>query len=159
MNQVDNSAFRPTIWQKDPARQRRQEPVTDAGVIHLRMLDLFDKHDIVRLRETLHPRYQYTGPDGVSRSGPDAGVAICAGTLNAFPDLRITVDHHHSLANVSVVEFTLRGTNLGPIGRTGAIGKTCRLRTCSVIEVRDGKIYREREYYDERTLRKQLGLD
>jgi ketosteroid isomerase-like protein len=29
---------------------------------------------------------------------------------------------------------------------------------CDVIEVRDGKVYREREYYDQMTMMQQLGV-
>jgi predicted ester cyclase len=36
-------------------------------------------------------------------------------------------------------------------------GKTMALPVCNVIEVRDGKIYREREYMDMMTMMTQLG--
>ena len=133
--------------------------MADAGAIHLEMLELFDRHDLVRLRETLHPDYSYRGPDAVERKGPEAGMAVVAGALAAFPDLRVAVDHHYCFDDISVVEFTVRGTHLGPLGHIPASGKSYELVQCAVVEVRDNKIYREREYYDLRNLRKQLGVD
>jgi hypothetical protein len=76
--------------------------------------------------------------------------------VTAFPDLRIDLTHQHACGEASVLEGTLRGTHRAGLGPIPATGKTIELGLCDVIEVRDGKVYREREYLDQMT---KLGMD
>jgi steroid delta-isomerase-like uncharacterized protein len=132
--------------------------MADAAAIHLEMLDLVNRRDIARFREMLHPDYTYTGADGVELQGPDAGVAQVEGFVNAFPDLRLDLTHHYPCGDVSVIEFRGRGTHQAELEGIPATGKSLDVVVCDLIEVRDGKVYREREYYDQMTIMQQLGV-
>jgi ketosteroid isomerase-like protein len=54
--------------------------------------------------------------------------------------------------------FAARGTHTGPLGPIPATGKSAEVVVCDIVEIRDGKIYREREYYDQLTMMQQLGV-
>jgi ketosteroid isomerase-like protein len=58
---------------------------------------------------------------------------------------------------VSITEFTARGTHKEDLPGIPATGRRVEVVACDVIEARDGKIYRRREYYDELSFREQLG--
>jgi steroid delta-isomerase-like uncharacterized protein len=132
--------------------------MADAAAIHLEMLDAVNKRDIPRFRDLLHPDYTYTGADGVEHQGPDAGVAQVETFVAAFPDLRLDLNNHHAAGDASVVEFTARGTHEAELEGIPATGKSIEIVVCDVIEVRDGKVYREREYFDQMTMMQQLGV-
>lgn len=115
--------------------------------------------DLAAVRETYHPDYTYTGGDGVEQKGGDAGVAVCEAYFAAFPDLSLEFRHEYAVDEAtSIIEVTARGTHTGPLDDIPATGKSIEMIVCNVVEVRDGKIYREREYYDTLSLLTQLGV-
>jgi steroid delta-isomerase-like uncharacterized protein len=132
--------------------------MADAAAIHLEMLEKVNKRDIAGFREMLHPEYTYLGSDGVEHQGPDAGVNQVETFVNAFPDLTLTTRSHHATGDISTIEFTGRGTHTAELAGIPPTGKTIDVIVCDVIEVRDGKVYREREYYDQLTMMQQLGV-
>jgi steroid delta-isomerase-like uncharacterized protein len=132
--------------------------IVDATAMHLDYLDRVNHADLGRIRAMFHKDYTYTGADGVEQRGPEAGVAQVQGFVTAFPGLTLTANHRHVVGDVSIIEATARGTHTAALGPIPATGKSIEIVVCDVIEVRDGKIYREREYYDEMSLMKQLGL-
>ena len=54
--------------------------------------------------------------------------------------------------------MTIRGTHTGLLMDIPATGKAVEVPGCNVIEVRDGLIYREADYFDTGTLMQQLGV-
>ena len=75
---------------------------------------------------------------------------------DAFPDGRIDIVNIKDAGDTAIVEFVGRGTHKGELMHC-ATGKTLALPVCNVMEIRDGEIYREREYMDVMTLMTQLG--
>jgi steroid delta-isomerase-like uncharacterized protein len=79
-----------------------------------------------------------------------------------FPDGRITVDNTLAAGDTVVVEFSGRGTHTGTLrtsmGDIPATGKSLTLHLCDVLEFRDGKIVRQRSYFDSGSMMAQLGL-
>jgi steroid delta-isomerase-like uncharacterized protein len=132
--------------------------MADAAGIHVEMLECVNKRDLARFRELLHPDYTYTGADGVEHEGPDAGVGVVETFTTAFPDLILNLNQHHSCGEVSVIEFTARGTHHAALEAIPPTGKSIEVVVCDVVEVRDGKVYREREYFDQMTMMQQLGV-
>lgn len=82
---------------------------------------------------------------------------------DAFPDARGDVTNQISEGSQVLSEVMFRGTHTGPLaGAMGIIpptGKAVELRVAIVSWFRDGKVQRERTYFDLTTLTKQLGLD
>jgi predicted ester cyclase len=55
-------------------------------------------------------------------------------------------------------EFIGRGTHRGDLMGIAPTGRPIHIPVCEVLELRDGKIYREREYIDMAYLLTQLGV-
>jgi steroid delta-isomerase-like uncharacterized protein len=131
----------------------------DAATIQKEMLDAVERRDFERLRELAHPDYTYVGGDGVERAGADASVAVAELYTTAFPDLSFEVRASHAPSDgVAVLEIVARGTQTGPLADIPPTGRRAEVVACNVVEVRDGKIYREREYFDSLSLMQQLGV-
>lgn len=82
---------------------------------------------------------------------------------DAFPDAKGEVTNQFAEGDQVLTEVTFRGTHTGPLagamGIIPATGKPVELRLAIVSWFRDGKIQRERSYFDLATLTTQLGLD
>ena len=61
-------------------------------------------------------------------------------------------------AIVSFNDRTLLATHQGELMGIAPTGRRVEVPVCNVIEVRDGKIYAEREYFDTAHLMQQLGV-
>ena len=57
-----------------------------------------------------------------------------------------------------MLEIVARGTHTGPLDGIPPTGRRAEVVGCNVVEIRDGKIHRERDYYDTMALMQQLGL-
>ena len=111
----------------------------DAATIQREMFAAVEGRDFDRLRELIHPDYTYIGGDGVERAGAEAAVAVAEYYTTAFPDLSFEVRAGHAPSDdVAILELIARGTHTGPLG--------------------DGRIIREREYFDTFAIMSQLGL-
>lgn len=95
----------------------------------------------------------------MERKGADAVVAICETYTTAFPDFSLEIRNQFSPSpGVSILEGTVRGTHKGHLHGIPATGRTVEFVFCHVVEVRDGKVHREREYYDGLSIMQQLGV-
>jgi steroid delta-isomerase-like uncharacterized protein len=132
--------------------------MADVASIHREMFDVVQHRDLTRLRDLYHSEYTYRGPDG-EQGDTEAGVAVAEAYLSAFPDLAFTVEHQFTPdETTSVIELTARGTHQGELEGIAPTGRAIELVGCNVIEVVDGKIRREREYFDSMSLMVQLGV-
>lgn len=111
-------------------------------------IECWNRRDWDRQRSLMHPQYTYTGGDGVEQRGPDAGLAIARMFAAAFPDGRIEIVNCRADGDFVTTEFIGRGTHKGDLMGVAPTGKTVNIPVCNVIELRDGKVYREREYMD-----------
>ena len=131
----------------------------DAATIQREMFAAVEGRDFNRLRELAHPDYTYIGGDGVEQAGADAAVAVAELYTTAFPDLRFEVRASHApSADLAILELVAHGTHTGPLNGVPPTGRVAAVVACNVIETRDGKILREREYFDTHSLMQQLGL-
>jgi ketosteroid isomerase-like protein len=123
----------------------------------------FDAHDLDRFRGML-------ADDAVLRvaggsmvfSGPEAISAAVGATMEAIPDLRVSVTNAFASGAHGVAEVVREGTNTGPVrlpaGESPPTGLPVRLPECVVFEVRDGKIVLMVPYADQLDAMSQLGL-
>ncbi|NYD40483.1 ester cyclase [Nocardioides panaciterrulae] len=97
---------------------------------------------------------KFIGPDGVRRY--DSNWA------EGFPDGEITVDNILDAGDCVVVEFTGRGTHTGTLptsmGPIPPTGRQLTLSLCDVLEFQEGKVKRQRSYFDTGSMMMQLGL-
>jgi len=132
--------------------------MADAGSIARESFEVWNKRDFARLREMYHPDYTYTGGDGQVQKGPQAGLAVAEMFANALPDGRIEIVNIYTAGNVAVTEFIGRGTHDGDLMGIAPTGRKLVQPVCNVMEMKDGKIYREREYMDVMHMMQQLGV-
>jgi steroid delta-isomerase-like uncharacterized protein len=121
-------------------------------------LEAWNKRDFDRMRGLMHPDYTYTGGDGKEQKGREAGLAVSQMFAGAFPDGRIDVVNLKDFGDTVLVEFIGRGTHRGDLMGIAPTGRSVTIPVCDVLELRDGKIYREREYMDMVTIMVQVGV-
>lgn len=79
---------------------------------------------------------------------------FAAGFLDAVPDLKLELVHSAIGRENGTIEWVLSGTDKG-VFKTG---KPFSVRGASVLDVRDGRISRNLDYYDSAGLMRQVGL-
>ena len=133
--------------------------MSDSTNIMRQYMEAVPRRDFVRIRELLHPQYSYTSGDGQRQEGPEAGVAVAQMYTAAFPDLKLEIKRMHAAGDdVVITEFIVRATHQGELMGIAPTGRKVEVLVCNVIEVRDGRIYAEREYLDTAHLMQQLGV-
>ena len=121
-------------------------------------VEAWNNRDFDLMRDLMHRDYTYTGGDGQEQKGPEAGLAMSRLTASAFPDGRINVVNIKELGDTVLAEFIGRGTHRGDLMGIAPTGRLVSIPVCEVFELRDGKIYRERQYMDMATMMTQLGV-
>ena len=121
-------------------------------------LDAWNNRDFDRMRELLHPDYTYAGGDGQEQKGPEAGLAVAKMFANAFPDGRVEILNAKEVGDTAFVEFIGRGSHGGDLMGIAPTGRPVNIPICEVTEVRDGKVYRVRQYLDFANVMAQLGV-
>ena len=131
--------------------------MSDPGAVAREYFEAWNRRDWDRFRELYHAEYSYSGVGG-KRQGPEGHLAIAQMFAGAFPDGRIELQHVYTVGAVAITEFVGRGTHQGDVMGIPATGQPVSMPVCNVIEVRDGKIYAEREYMDLAHMMQQLGV-
>lgn len=126
--------------------------------VHRQLLDAWNRRDWDGLRSLYHSEYTYIGPDGKEVVGREAGLNLSRMYATAFPDGKLESKGVTTSGNTSVCEFVARGTHKGDLRGIAPTNKHIEINICNVIELRDGTIYREREYFDMMTMLVQLGV-
>jgi steroid delta-isomerase-like uncharacterized protein len=132
--------------------------MADPATMARQYLEAWNRRDWAAYTGVMHAGYSYTGGDGQTQKGSEAGLAVGQMFANGFPDGTIEIKSIHATGNVAVVEFVGRGTHKGELMGIAPTGKKLELPVCDVIEFRDGKIYAEREYFDVMHMMQQLGV-
>ena len=124
-----------------------------------RMFDAWNNRDWGTIRSALHPECIYTGPDGQQARGIEDCLAVAwTDFASGFPDGRVELKAFYGDGDVVVTEFILRATHTGTWEGIAPTGKTVEVDFCNVMEFRDGKVFRERDYLDTLGLFVQLGV-
>ena len=79
-------------------------------------------------------------------------------SLAPFPTAASTSSTSRRLGDTVLVEFIGRGTHRGDFMGIAPTGRPVTIPVCNVLELRDGKIYREREYIDMANILVQIGV-
>ena len=132
--------------------------MSDPASIGRDFLESFNRRDFDHIRSLFHDQYSYTGGDGQRHDGPEAGMVNPQMYASAFPDVQIEIRSIHVAGNTAAVEFTARGTHQGELMGIAPTGRKIEVTVCTILEIRDGKIEAEREYYDSAHMMQQLGV-
>lgn len=94
---------------------------------------------------------------GVVNHGKEELRQFGSGFLAAMPDVEFRLNSKVAGQDRAALEWTMTGTQTGPLGDLPATGKSCTVRGSSVLELRNGLFSRCSDYWDMMTLLKQLG--
>jgi steroid delta-isomerase-like uncharacterized protein len=119
--------------------------------------DAWNSRDFEKMKTLFHANYTFTGPDGKEQAGPEAGLKTARMWATAFPDGKINVQKTFTQGDVTICEFIGRGTHNGELLGVKPTGKTVSINVVNIMEIKDGKIFREREYLDMLSLMMHLG--
>jgi len=124
---------------------------------HIRCENL---HDVEAVMATFGIDATYDDePWADHRTGRDGVRSYYGELIRALPDLAIEVKQWHVASESVVLEVIIRGTHLGPWRGLPATGRRMEFPLCGVYAFdADGKLARERIYYDRGTVMGQLGL-
>jgi steroid delta-isomerase-like uncharacterized protein len=125
--------------------------------IHREVAEAWNKRDFAALQNLMDDQYSFTGGDGKEASGPSAGIEVARMWANAFPDGRLEVRHVYTQGNTAIAEMVGRGTHTGNLLAIAPTGRPVEVVICNVMELRNGKVYREREYLDMMSVLQQIG--
>ena len=133
--------------------------MSEIEVLHKSIFTAVESHDVERITEIYHHDAVHMTSDGMAHNAQQYVKEIIRSFGSAFPDLSIKIRNHYVLNDsVSIVEYIFSGTHKGEFEGIDPTGKTMEVAGCSVIEVRNGKIVQERDYYDTMALLTQLGV-
>ena len=119
--------------------------------------ECWDRHDWERARSLMHSQYSFTDSDGRELSA-EATLAEAQMYTAAFPDSHFDIKTLRSDGDFVTAEFVVTGTHKGDLMGISPTNKKVSMPGCAVIELRDGKVHRERGYMDMMHLMKQLGV-
>jgi steroid delta-isomerase-like uncharacterized protein len=126
--------------------------------IHQEIAECWNRRDFGGLRNLCHAEYSFTGGDGAEqRGGPDVAVGVARMWADAFPDGRLEVKRVYAQGNTAIAEMVGRGTHRGELAGVAPTNRPVEIVICNVLELRDGRIYREREYLDMHSVLTQIG--
>ncbi|MBI2323270.1 MAG: ester cyclase [Chloroflexi bacterium] len=114
--------------------------------------------DWEKVKDLLHPEYTYTGSDGKEMAGPGAALAIAQTMTGAFPDLHVETRSVHTAGDVAIAEMVASGAQRGDLMGIAPTGKRMAMPVALFLELSDGSIYREREYFDMMSVLVPLGV-
>ncbi|WP_304454908.1 ester cyclase [Nocardiopsis sp. YSL2] len=113
--------------------------------------------DFDRIRSLLHPDYAFTDEEGTEH-GVEGSIEKISVFTTAFPGFEIDIHRQLEMGDVAVMEATMRGVHRDEMAGIPATGRSVEMAYCNVLELRDGKIYREHDYNDNLSLMRQLGV-
>jgi steroid delta-isomerase-like uncharacterized protein len=128
-----------------------------ATEIQREYFDAIHAGDFDRIRALMHPDYAFTDEEGTEH-GIEGNLEKISMYTAAFPGFEIDVHRQLEMGDVAVLEGTMRGVHRHDMPGIPATGKSVELAYCNVLEIRDGKIYREHDYEDNLSLMRQLGV-
>jgi steroid delta-isomerase-like uncharacterized protein len=115
--------------------------------------------DFQKIEQLYHGQYFYIGSDGKNHKGPDARFDVAGLSLREFPDLSYEIVNMYQSGNTVITEFIIRGTHMGDLMGIPPTNRKIEVPACNIIEIREGRIYSEREYFDKVYLMQQLGIE
>ena len=97
-------------------------------------------------------------PLGVVNHGKQELRAFGQQVFDAFPDFKIELTTHVAANDWAMLEWTMSGTHRGDLPGMPATSKPFSVRGATALQLEDGRISRNSDYWDMATLLTQLGL-
>jgi steroid delta-isomerase-like uncharacterized protein len=123
-----------------------------------RWADAWNSHDVDRIRDLFTEDATYEDvPFGIVVEGP-AVTEMFRGNFRTFgPDFRVDDVSGHVDGAHGFIRWTMSGTQIGDMGGHPTKGRWFSSRGVSIVEMRDGRIRRNCDYWDGLGILRQLG--
>jgi steroid delta-isomerase-like uncharacterized protein len=126
-----------------------------------RWMDAVNRGDLEALVDMCHPDAVHSNPNGTFR-GAQGVRDLFKPIMDSSSERGVQISHVIDAGDSVVVEFVFQFRNTGPIVTpemtVPPTGKSVRLSSISIYELRDGKVAASRGMYDRLDLITQLGL-
>ncbi|MGE5394125.1 MAG: ester cyclase [Candidatus Saccharibacteria bacterium] len=133
--------------------------MTDPKQTLKQFMEAITHHDYHKMEEMMHEDYVYESSDGKKIEGRDAGMAFYKMMITAFPDLSVEMKNVIVSGNFIVSEFINHGTFTGMMNGIMPTNRAISIPTCNILELRDGKIIADRDYFDNALFMMQIGIE
>lgn len=120
---------------------------------------MWNKRNLDVIEDWIAPNFvgHYSGlPDDVH--GVDGFRATIEMLLEAFPDLRLTVEDMVARDDKVVTRFSIRGTHLGELDGYAPTGATVTIQAMGIETYAEGKCIEEWVWFDDLKLARQIGV-
>lgn len=131
--------------------------MSDPASVARDYLETFNRRDWDHFTSLFAPQYSYTGGDGQTEQGPEAGLAVAQMFAAAMSDARIEIRTVHVAGNTAIVEFEGSGTHDGDFMGIPASGRKVVMPVVTILDIEGGKITAEREFMDMAHMLRQIG--
>jgi steroid delta-isomerase-like uncharacterized protein len=145
------------------AASEHTTPLTETEERNLRavsdVLPYWNSHDVEGVVTFYHDEivWRNIGLEETYRGKAEIA-AFLSRLFTAFPDLHFEVTHKIARGNNVAEQWYLQGTHRGTFMGIPPTNRRLEWPGMSMIEMRDGKFYRDHFYYDAGSLLRQLGL-
>jgi steroid delta-isomerase-like uncharacterized protein len=119
-------------------------------------VDTWNRRDFDKMKSLFHSDYTYTGPDGRELKIPEA-LKSHRMWATAIPDGKAEIKKTVAQGDCSICELVVSGTHNGEMMGVKPTGKHVKIRVCKIMEVRENKVLRDRDYFDLLSLMTQIG--
>jgi len=149
---------RPLMARRYAARMSA-ESARNKAVVHELTEHIWNRRALNRIPEFYAPEYvaDYR-PYAPVREGHAAIRGMVERAWEAFPDYHEELHEVIAEGSFVVARFTISGTQSGPWGVLPATGKRVSFEEIVILELRDGKVVRQRGIPDNLTALRQLGV-
>ena len=121
--------------------------------------EVWNSHDVERITSFLADEFLYEDvPAGVAHRNKDEFKASWRDFFAACPDFRVEWKTLFVAGDWAGGEWVMSGTQTGDWPILPATGKSVTLRGAAIIELKDGRIKRNADYWDMLSLMQQLGV-
>ena len=122
-----------------------------------RYLELWESSNPLLAKEILTADFvDHTHPQ--QEPGPEAVIQETTSFREAFPDVRITIEHMLAEKDLVAFHFTAQGTHLGTFADYPPTGRKVTLIGADFVRIEDGKIAELWGYQDTLSWLLQLGM-
>jgi steroid delta-isomerase-like uncharacterized protein len=126
-------------------------------------VDAFNARDSDAMRKLYTSDATILNPDSPNPMTVDEMISGFDAALVAFPDAAVSLGSVVAEADIVAFEMTWTGTHQGPLvmpddSELPATGLTVSFPVAVMLETSDGRIRRERQYYDNFGILDQLGV-
>lgn len=150
-------------WVPSQAQERVPEPAQDPGRFLEAYFAAWSSGDVERILAFFTDDVVYEDVPNVDNGwatpsrGKEEMRDALVGMYAAMPDMAFEDGPFSTGEDRIVVEWTMTGTHTGDWPGLPATGRSIEVRGVSVMELEDGKIARNRDYYDMYLFLNQLG--